>query len=91
MRDKRASRSGQKSRHMTRKEQESAAAQRDAKQREEALLQKVDELGLGFTEASLPVDIGQEAPVKRSQFTALKAMVPYTSAWYEGNYSIIVD
>ncbi len=60
---------------------------KNATDRENArsILKKAEELGLGYVDTELPPDELEESQYKRSIFTSLMSMIPYTQAWYEAS------
>jgi hypothetical protein len=66
------------------KEEEAARVVQLQKQKEQELIDKALELGLGFNEQDLPAEEVEEDAIKRTHAHSFLAMVPYTKEWYEG-------
>ena len=65
------------------KEEEEARLALEQRQREEALVQRAQELGLTYKDPELPVEDVDESAVKRSHLASLLALVPLTKEWHE--------
>ena len=65
------------------KEEEAARLALEQRQREMELIQRAQELGLGYKEPELPKDHVDEASINKTNMASVLALVPFTKEWKE--------